>query len=166
MKKMILILVVVALAPIMAFADFGLAVGPAAFLKSPVLLGQAISSDDLNVTQGSFGVDVRYVMGWFQADGLILFSAGSLNSFNAYLDAGVSLDMAPISFSVGAGPNFTGNFDSGTPLQAGLNAKVGADLRLGSASVGLSYIMAMNLDDGIRIRTGYGLLGAHFLFWL
>jgi len=165
MKKVLILLAIMALAPLAAFADLG--IGPAAFFKSPVLLGQEINVDDLNVNQGCFGGVLRYKMGWFQAEGLVLLSAGELTSMNAYLDAGIAVGLDDIiSLSLGAGPNFIGNFDRTTPLQAGLNAKAGADLRLGAVSVGLSYMMALNIDNGIRIQTGCGLLGASVLFWL
>jgi hypothetical protein len=78
----------------------------------------------------------------------------------------VALDVAILRLSLGIGPNFVYNLGgSSSPWQAGLNAKVGADLKLGPVSLGLSYIMAMNLDNGFYVRTASGLLGAQVLFW-
>ncbi|MFA6504803.1 MAG: hypothetical protein WCT14_01825 [Treponemataceae bacterium] len=164
MKKYLVILTILVTLPLAAFADFG--VGGAAFFKSPVLLGQPINTDNLNVNQFSFGADARLKVKWFQAEALLLYSAGSFNSLNAYLDAGVSLDMEIIRFSVGAGPCFTGNLGQNPPLQIGFNAKIGADLVLGNISVGLSYLMALNINNGIDVNTSSGLLGASVLFWL
>ena len=96
----------------------------------------------------------------------MLYSAGDTNSLNAYLDAGVALDVAILRLSLGAGPNFTYNFGESSPVQAGLNAKVGADVMLGPISLGLSYIMALNLNNGLYINTGSGLLGVQVLFWM
>jgi len=164
MKKLILILAAVIILPVAAFADVG--VGGAAFFKSPVLIGQPIDSGTVNVNQLSFGGDLRLKLGWFQAEGLLLYSAGNVNSLNMYLDAGVALDLAILRLSVGVGPNLATNFGASPAVQAGLNAKAGADLMLGPISVGLSYIMALNLDNGINVKTSSGLLGLDVLFWI
>jgi hypothetical protein len=163
-KKLILIFSILVVIPIAVFADWG--VGGAAFYKSPVLLGQPIDATGVNVDQFSFGGDLRLKLGWFQAEGLLLYSAGSVSSLNLYLDAGVALDVAILRLSLGAGPNFTNNFSNSPPTQAGLNFKAGADLMLGPISVGVSYIMALNLNNGIDITTSSGLLGASVIFWL
>jgi hypothetical protein len=163
MRKLILILVLVIL-PVAVFADWG--IGGAAFYKSPVLLGQPIDTSNLNVDQFSFGGDLRFKLSFFQAEALLLYSAGDTNSLNAYLDAGLALDVAILRLSLGAGPNFTYNFGESSPVQAGLNAKVGADVMLGPISLGLSYIMALNLNNGLYINTGSGLLGVQVLFWM
>lgn len=164
MRKLVLILAVLAFVPLAAFADWG--VGGAAFLKSPVLLGQPVDTDNVNVNQFSFGGDLRFKLGWFQAEGLLLYSAGDIQSLNMYLDAGVALDVAILRLSLGVGPNFNTNFGQSTPVQAGLNAKIGADIKLGSISFGASYIMALNLDNGVNVQTSTGLLGVQVLFWL
>jgi len=164
MRKFILILAILAIVPTMIFAEFG--VGAAAFYKAPFLLGQPIDLANLNVDQFSFGADARFKLGWFQAEGLVLYATGDVNSLNAYLDLGIALDVAILRLSLGAGPNFTYNFGDSSPFQAGLNAKVGADIMLGPVSIGASYIMAMNLLSGVHINTSSGLLGIQILFWL
>ncbi|OHD72810.1 MAG: hypothetical protein A2177_09085 [Spirochaetes bacterium RBG_13_68_11] len=164
MRKFILILAVLAILPVAVFAEFG--VGAAAFYKSPVLIGQLEDLPELNVNQFSFGADARFKLGWFQAEGLVLYSAGDVDSLNAYLDAGVALDVAILRLSLGVGPNFTYNFGESSPFQVGLNAKVGADVMLGPVSIGASYIMALNLESGIHVSTSSGLLGIQILFWL
>ena len=164
MKKPVLILAVLLILPVAVFADWG--IGGAAFYKSPVLLGQPIDTNNLNVNQFSFGGDLRFKLSWFQAEALLLYSAGDVNSLNAYLDAGLALDVAILRLSLGAGPNFTYNVGESSPIQAGLNAKVGADVKLGPISFGLSYIMALNIDNGLYINTGSGLLGVQVLFWM
>ena len=164
MRRVCVILAVMMILPTFAFAQ--LALGPAAFLKSPVLLGQAVDVSELNVNQFSFGGDVRYRVGWFQAEGLLLYSLGEVNSLDIFLDAGVALDISIVSLSIGAGPNFTNNLGQSPPVQAGLNAKAGADLRLGPVSVGVSYIMAMTIDDfTVNVKASSGLLGVQVLFW-
>jgi len=164
MKKLLLVLAILAIVSTATFADFG--IGGAAFYKSPILLGQPVDLGNLNVNQFSFGADMRFKLGWFQAEGLVLYAIGDVDSLNVYLDAGVALDVAIVRLSLGAGPNFTYNFDEPTAVQVGLNAKLGADLMLGPISIGASYIMVLNLQNGIHVTTSSGLLGIQILFWL
>jgi len=164
MKKILLILAVLVILPVVAFAEFG--IGGAAFYKSPVLLGQPIDVANMNVDQFSFGGDLRFKLGWFQAEALVLYAAGDVDSLNAYLDAGVALDLAILRLSLGIGPNFTYNFGESSPFQAGLNAKISTDIKIGPISFGLSYIMVMNLDNGFYVNTSSGMLGAQILFWM
>jgi hypothetical protein len=163
-RKLILIFSILVVIPIAVFAEWG--VGGAAFYKSPVLIGQPINTASVNVDQFSFGGDLRLKLGWFQAEGLVLYSAGSVSSLNIFLDAGVALDLAILRLSLGAGPDFTANFTNSPPTQAGLNVKAGADLLLGPVSVGLSYIMALDLNNGVDVTTSSGLLGVSLIFWL
>lgn len=165
MKKLFLAMAVLIILPTMAFAQF--AIGPAAFLKSPVLIGQSVDIEEVNVDQFSFGADALYRVGWFQAQGLLLYSTGDVKSLDVILDAGVALDISIVTLSVGAGPNFTNNFETDRARQAGLNSRVGADVLLGPVSVGASYIMALDIQDGgFSVETSSGLLGAHVKFWL
>jgi len=163
MKKFVIILVLFII-PLAAFAEAG--IGGAAFFKSPYLLGQSVSKSDLNVNQFSFGGDLRLKLSIFQGQALVLYSAGDIQSLDAFLDAGLAFDLAILRLSAGVGPNFTYNFGESSPTQAGLNAKVGADVKLGKISAGLSYIMELNLDNGIDVNTSSGLLGASVLFWM
>jgi hypothetical protein len=139
--------------------------GGAMFLKSPVFVGQPIDADKVNVNQFDFGADARFKLDWFQAESLAMFSFGDVNGMNIFLDAGVGLDISLISFSLGVGPNFFWNFNAKPPVQTGINAKVGGDIRLDDMSVGFSYIMSLVNDDGVSINTGSGLLGVQVLFW-
>jgi hypothetical protein len=164
MRKTILMLFALAILPAAIFAQLG--VGGAVLYKSPVLLGQSVDIDNHNVDQFSLGGDLRYKLGLLQGEGLLLYSAGTVNSLSAYLDAGVVLDLAIVELSLGVGPNFNNNFGASRPVQAGFNAKIGADLMLGRMSVGLTYIMAMNIDNGVDVNTRSGLLGAQVLFWM
>jgi hypothetical protein len=164
MRKLVLILAVLAVVQVAVFAEWG--IGGAAFYKSPVLIGQPIDTTNVNVNQFSFGGDVRFKLSWFQAEGLLLYSAGDANSLNMYLDGGVALDVAILRISLGIGPNFVANFGQSSILQAGLNAKISADIKLGSISVGASYIMALNLANGVNVQTSSGLLGVQVLFWM
>ncbi len=165
MKRAFVLIALMAILPVMAFAQ--LSVGPAMFLKSPVLVGQDIDMDEVNVNQFSFGGNVRYRLGWFQAESLLLYSAGDVDSLDLFLDAGVALDVGIITLLIGAGPNFTNNFNESPADQAGLNTKVGAELRIGAITVGASYIMALDItDNSFSVEKSSGLLGAHVLFQL
>ncbi len=164
MKKAILIGALLALLPAAAFAELGL--GGAAMMKSPYLLGQSVSKDDLNVNQFTFGGDARLKLSLLQGEALVMYAAGDVQSLNIYLDAGVALDLLLLRLSAGIGPNFVYNFGESSPLQSGLNAKVSADVKLGKLSVGLSYIMDLSLKGGIDVNTSSGLLGAQVLLWM
>ncbi len=167
MRKMRICFLALAILPALAFAQTSqVALGPAAFFKSPILLGQDIDLEALNTNQISLGADLRFRVAWFKAEALALLSLGELRSVNVFLDAGVAVDVDLVTLSFGVGPNFTGNFDGSRPVQAGLNARFGLDVLLGMNSVGISYITAFNIEDRITIGTKTGLLGAQLLFWL
>jgi hypothetical protein len=164
MKRAILVGLLVALLPAAAFAELG--VGGAAMMKSPYLLGQSVSKDDLNVNQFTFGGDARLKVSLLQGEALVMYAAGDVQSLNVYLDAGVAFDLLLLRLSAGVGPNFVYNFGESSPRQAGLNAKISADVKLGKLSVGLSYIMDLSLSGGIDVTTSSGLLGAQVLLWM
>ncbi len=167
MKRIIVLLTLCVLFPLAVFAQGAtIGLGGAMFFKSPVLMGQSIDADNLNVDQFAFGGDIRARMNWFQVEGLVFLSTGEVNGLNLMLDAGVALDIALVTLSVGAGPNLTYNFNESKPFKTGLNAKVSADLNLEIVSFGLSYIMNLDIDNGIQLQTSSGLLGAQILFWL
>ena len=168
MKKILLVLAVLVILPLSMFAEKAaeLGVGGAMYFKSPVLLGQPIDKDNLNVNQFAFGGDVRFKMDWFQAEGLLFCATGDVSGLNMFLDAGVGLDIAIVRLSIGAGPNINWNFGSTPLIQTGINAKIGADVKIDRLSVGLSYIMALTNDEGININTGSGLLGMQVLYWM
>ena len=74
------------------------------FYKSPALLGQTIDINNNNVTQLSFGGDLRFKLDWFQAEALVLCSAGQVNTLSAYLDAGLGLGLSILRLSLGPAP--------------------------------------------------------------
>jgi hypothetical protein len=165
MRKIVLILAILAILPAAVFADWG--IGGAVFGKSPVLVGQSNDTNNLNVSQFGLGGDLRLKLSWFQAEALVLYASGNgVNSFDTYLDGGVAVDLAMIRLSLGVGPNFVFNTGNNSGGQVGLNAKAGADIMFGPVSLGLSYIMAMNVNNGVQISTGSGLLGVSVLFWM
>ena len=165
MRKVVLLILVLALLPAVIFAQLG--VGGAAFYKSPVLLGQQLDLNNHNVNQFAFGGDLRFKLGLFQAEGLVFYCAGSqVSGLMTFLDAGLALDVAIVRLSLGAGPNIMYNFNATKPVQMGLNAKIGGDIMLGKVSVGLSYIMSLAISNSVDVNTASGLLGAQILFWM
>jgi hypothetical protein len=171
MRKLVLILVVLVILPVALFADspslISWGIGPAVFYKSPILLGQPTDTNNLNVNQFNFGGDLRLKLSLFQAEALVLYASGNgVNSFNTYLDAGLAVDIAILRIDLGIGPNFVYNSGTNSGAQVGLNAKVGADVLLGPISVGLSYIMELNINNGVQVSTGSGLLGLNVMFWI
>lgn len=168
MRKTILLALVFGLTAGAVFAQPELGIGGAAFYNSPVMLGQEVNEDELNVNKFTFGGNGRVKLAIFQGEALLLYSAGEVQSLDVFLDAGVAFDvLGLLRLSAGAGPSLTYNIGEGDePVDAGLNVKLNADVKISRLSVGLSYIMDLNIEDGIDIDTSAGLLGATVLFWL
>ena len=166
MKRILIIAALVVLLPVAAFAELG--VGGVAFYNSPVLLGQSEKPEDLSVNKFTFGGDVRLrMLKLLQGEAMLLYSTSNdVQSLDIFLDAGVALDIAILRLSAGIGPNFTYNIGESKPLDTGFNAKLNADVKLSKISVGLSYVMDLNLDGGVDVDTSAGLLGATVLFWM
>ena len=53
----------------------------------------------------------------------------------------------------------TGGFDQG------FNAKANADLKFGRFSVGLTYLLDIQVDNGVNWDLSSGLLGATVMYW-
>lgn len=162
MKKILVIVFVLSFVPLSLFAELG--VGGAAFLNSPVLIGQPAVPDGLGIEDFTFGGNLRYKFGIFQLDALALITMGDTTIVDLYADAELALDILLLRLSIGAGPTIHYVFDSG--MDMGFNAKVNADVKLGKVSVGLSYIMNLIIDNGINLDKSTGMLGATVLFWL
>jgi hypothetical protein len=161
MKKILLVAFVVLL-PAAVFAELG--VGGAVLYNSPGLIGQKVDTLDLNVNKFSFGPDLRLKLWIFQLETLFLGSFGSSSSLDGYLDAGLVFDLLFLRLSAGAGVNGTYNFQDGS-FDKGFNAKANADLKFGKFSVGLTYIIDVAVDNGIKWNLSSGLLGAQVMYW-
>jgi hypothetical protein len=164
MKRILLLATLIVLLPLAAFAELG--VGGVALYNSPVLLGQSVDEDELNVNKFTLGGDMRFKLSLFQAEGMLLYSAGEVQSLDIFLDGGVAFDILMLRLSAGVGPNFTVNIGEDKVWQNGLNFKLNADVKIKRLSIGLTYITDLNLDGGIDIDTSAGLLGATVLLWL
>ncbi|MFW5842886.1 MAG: hypothetical protein ACOCW6_03090 [Spirochaetota bacterium] len=168
MKRTVLLVLLVALVGLPAFALPEVGLGLSAFYNSPVMLGQDSDKEELNVDKFTFGGNGRVKLAIFHGEALLLYSNSEVvKSLDVYLDAGVAFDVLTLlRLSAGAGPALTYNIgESDEPVDAGLNVKLNADVKLARLSAGLSYIMDLNLDNGIDIDTSAGLLGASVLFW-
>ena len=168
MKRICLGIILVALLGVPAFAIPEVGLGVSGFYNSPVMLGQSSNKDELNVDKFTFGGNGRVKLAIFHGEALLLYSNSEVvKSLDVYLDAGVAFDVLTLlRLSAGAGPALTYNIgESDEPVDAGLNFKANADVKLSRFSVGLSYIMDLNLESGIDIDTSSGLLGASVLFW-
>jgi hypothetical protein len=169
MKKTLLLVLVLAFIPLLAFAELGL--GASAFLNNPVLIGQDPDVSALREGGFTFGADARFKLSLLQLEALGLISVGdSTTSIDLYADAGLALDLAILRLSLGAGPTlfFVLN-DSTDSVLAGYNVKANADVKLGRISVGLSYIMGLIVENGlfnVQLDKSTGMLGANVLFWL
>jgi hypothetical protein len=169
MKKTLILVLVLALIPLFAFADLGL--GASAFFNSPVLVGSEPTLSELREGGFTFGGNARFKLSLLHLEALGLVSVGdSTTSIDLYADAGLAFDLAILRLSLGAGPTvfFLLN-DAANPVLAGYNVKANADIKLGKISVGLSYIMGLIVEDGlfnVKPDKSTGMLGANVLFWL
>jgi hypothetical protein len=164
MRKVLLLVLVLAFVPLLSFAEVG--IGASAFFNSPVLVGADIDKHELWDGGFTFGGSLRWKLWILQLDALALVTLDETNSLGLYPNAGLGFDLAILRLSAGVGPNLVFLFDSPTdPTLFGFNAKANADIKLGPLSFGLSYIMALNLDNGIALDRSTGMLGANVLFW-
>lgn len=167
MTKRILIVLVLCLIPLFAFAELGL--GAAAFFNSPVLIGQEADPEGLWAGGFTFGGDLRWkLLKILQLEALGLVTiADQATSIDLYTDAGLALDVLFLRLSLGAGPNFTYAFGDAVTdtTMLGFNIKANADIKLGRLSLGLSYLTGLTIDDGVAWDKSTGMLGASVLFW-
>jgi hypothetical protein len=157
MRKPLLVFAALLMTAGAVFADWG--VGGAAFRTFPALFGQqadTINVGSSSVSQYGIGGDVRLKVGLFQAEAVLLYSTG--NSFDAYLDAGVALDVSVFRLSFGAGQSFTSINGENASLRVGLNAKAGAQVMWGTMSIGISCIMPLDGSSSWPV-------GLSMVFW-
>ena len=141
MKK-ILIVLLIALLPAMAFAEFQ--IGGVGMYKGDVT---TIQTTGVGLTDFTFGAEARLKFGLFQGGASLLYYPGvSYNSIKALTDIGLSLDVAILRLGVGLGPNLAVNLGSGAaaPVNVGVNLKLSADVNLGSLSIGLVGFYVLN----------------------
>ena len=166
MKKTLILVLVLAFIPLLTFAELGL--GASAFFNSPVLIGQEPTVSELREGGFTFGADARFkFLKFLQLEALGLLTVGdSVTSIDLYADAGLAFDLAFLRLSLGAGPTvFFILSDVTDQTLLGFNAKANADIKLGRISLGLSYIIGLIVDGGIKLDKSTGMLGANLLFW-
>lgn len=165
MKKLVILVLVLALVPLLSFAEVG--VGGSAFFNSPVLIGQDVDVHELWDGGFTFGGDFRWkLLKILQLEALALVTLDEVNAVGLYPNAGLAFDLSILRLSAGIGPNIVFFLDDvGDPSMFGFHGKANADIVLGPVSVGLSYMMALNLDGGIELKKSTGMLGANVLFW-
>jgi hypothetical protein len=132
MRKVLLV-VLVAILPAMAFADLQLG-GVAMYTGDPTV------ATTVSVSDFTFGAETRLKLGLLQGGASLLYypSAGYA-SIAALTDIGVSVDLLLFRLGAGIGPNIAFNIGDGapTPVSAGLNLKLSGDVNLGDISLGL-----------------------------
>jgi hypothetical protein len=173
MKRLIVIAAIL-LIPAAAFAQ--LQIGATAMYNYPIMAEGA--TDDIDISNFTFGADARLKILLFQASALALYTPGGDDPvtpaiIDVFVDGGVALDIAILRIGLGVGPNlrFAMGENNDDPLGYGLNVKATADVMLGGISVGLSYLNSFELDfsqAGDLLDQDYskGLLGVSVLFSL
>ncbi len=162
MKKVFWIVSIALLPPLGLFAETGF--GVTAMYQSPMLSGRGPAPSTLDWDDFSFGGNLRFKLAFLQAETLALLTPGGGPALEGYLDGGLALDLFVLRLSAGVGPDLRYRFDTGE-LRTGLNAKANVDLKLGRVSFGLSYILALDVQDGISLDRSNGLLGLTLLIW-
>ena len=182
MKKILIILVILML-PAAAFAQ--LQIGPTAFYNFPLIQDNTLNPPELsglNISDFSFGIDIRGKIAFFQLSGMALFtpgvSSGSVTlpaSTDIFLDAGVAFDIAIIRLGLGVGANLTFFFGTGTAasdiVSSGMNIKATLEFLLGKVAIGLTYLTQFDFDlqqigSVLSADKTQGLLGLSVLFTL
>jgi hypothetical protein len=134
MKKLLIVLIV-ALLPAMAFADLQL--GAVGMYKGDVT---AVGTHPVSINDFTFGGEARLKLGILQG-GLtaLYYPTSAYTQIVAVTDIGVSLDVLMLRFGAGIGPNFAFTVAGTTsqPANVGLNLKLSGDVNLGGLSVGL-----------------------------
>jgi hypothetical protein len=165
MKKILILIVVLAFVPLLSFAEIG--VGASAYFNSPVLVGQDVDTHALWDGGFTFGGDLRWkFLKILQLDVPVLVAIDDVSSIGILPNLGLAFDLWILRLSAGVGPSVTFLLSDVTdPTLLGFNAKANADIKLGPISVGLSYVMALNFDSGVALDKSTGMLGANVLFW-
>jgi hypothetical protein len=151
MKKLgILVLVMVAVIPAFAFADFQIG-GVAMYKGEPA----SVTVKSLGIDDFTFGVDARLKFSIIQGSLAVLYypedanGAGLPASLMALADIGLSFDILFVRLGAGVGPNFTlalgdSNWTEQSPIPLGMNVKLSAEVMLGKISLGLVGYYAIN----------------------
>jgi hypothetical protein len=147
MKKLMIVLVI-ALLPALAFADMGLQIGGTAMYKG--LLSDILDGPDgITLQDFTYGAEARLNFGLIQGAAALLYYPGTPNEIVALTDIGVTLNLAIVRLGAGIGPNFRiplGGAITGVPM--GLNLKGAVDLQLGKLSLGLvGYYYLASFSD-------------------
>jgi hypothetical protein len=132
MKKLVAVLLI-ATAPAFVFADFQIG---AAGLYAGAPFGLVSSAGDASVP---FGVEARWKFLYFFQLGLTgLLLPGTSPSLAFLTDAGLVVDIAPLTFGFGLGPDFSiGIGGAGAPAATKLNFKASGEINFGIFAVGL-----------------------------
>lgn len=177
MKRILILIAIVAIVPTMAFAEFQL--GPSVYYNFP-LIGSDTSESDFSISNFTFGADARLKLWLFQATALGLYTpaessdAGDIpHIIDLHLTGGVAFDILFLRLGLGLGPSFAFEFGDGADdgVGVGTNVKASAEIRLRRVSLGANYLMkfpfdfsdAGNIIDEDKTR---GLFGASLLFRL
>ena len=136
MKKLLIVLIV-AMLPSLAFADLQL--GAVGMYKGDVTAADVHS---VSINDFTFGGEARLKFGILQG-GLtaLYYPTSEYAQIVALTDIGLSLDVLMFRFGAGIGPNFAftvaGTSPTSQPVNVGLNLKLSGDVNLGGLSLGL-----------------------------
>ena len=148
MKKICLLVLLVAVIPTFAFADLQL--GGIALLN-----GDPNTKTSLNLSRLTIGGEARIKL-WILQGGLsaLYVPDPKAPSIAAFTDLGLALDILFLRFGAGVGPNFS--YGAGRLTSAGLNMKFSGELIVGPFCVGLvGYYYLKDASDFARLGTKF-----------
>lgn len=161
MKKLLLVLVIVII-PVMAFADFQLGATAVYYNDASGIGSGGISGDDF-----VFGLDTRLKIWIFQAGASAQYMS-DVSTILLPLDVGLSFNVWFMRFGAGIGPVFAYSAGGDGFNKSDLwNLKLMGDINIGSLSLGLvGYYYADSLGGLAQSFTDMPWLGVSVLFKL
>ena len=153
MKKLVIVLLIL-IVPMAVYAKSDFRIGPTVYLNHPIIQDSTVDPVGLDISDFSFGADLRLKLFIFHIQGMALFTpaAATLSipaSTDIFLDAGFAFDVLFLRLGLGVGPNFSiyfGQPNNLDPLSMGANAKATLDLRFKRISIGVNYLVQFDFD--------------------
>jgi len=179
MKKLVIVLLILMI-PMAVFAKSDFRLGPTVYLSHPIIQDSTVDPAGLDLSDFSFGADLRLKLSIFHLQGMALFTPGAAAialpaSTDIFIDAGLAFDILFLRLGLGVGPNFSiffGQPNDIDPYSMGANAKATLDFRFNRFSIGVNYLLQFDFDldnPGGSILSAdktQGLFGIDFLIRL
>jgi hypothetical protein len=153
MKKTIIVLaLVLAIIPAMAFADFQIGV-VGLYPSTPI--GFLDSSTNISASDLAYGLESRLKI-WIFQGAISAFYAPAIETVYMYTDVGLALDLLFVRIGAGVGPVIAADTQGGGTTSLGWNLKTTFDINLGNLGLGvILYSPMADLSDLSYILQNY-----------